>query len=86
MYRCFYELGQSLNLRTKSQLLPDVFQFTSNQIKWQTQHESMIAKYANEQAVLGCKTPQHLQQVSCSFALLIPQIQGMPAGPQKGAC
>jgi len=48
MYRCFYELGQSLNLRTESQLLPNVFRFTSNQIKWQNQHDNMIAKYTNE--------------------------------------
>ncbi len=89
MYRCFYELGQSLNLRTENQLLPDVFHIISKQTKWQNQHDNMIAKYTNElqkQAVLECKTHQLLQQVSRSFALLIPQIQGMPAGPQKGVC
>ena len=89
MYRCFYELGQSLNLRTKSQLLLNVFHFMSSQIKQQIQHDNMIATYNNEprkQTVLGRKTPQHLQQVSCSFALPIPQIRGMLAGPQKGAC
>jgi len=29
MYRCFYELGQSLNLKTESQLLPDDIHFKS---------------------------------------------------------